>query len=68
MICESTKSMRFSNLNQPATLHINLYFFLIQTTLQLRPLAIIFLLEGHVFQKNLFLGIKCYPFGQSDFM
>ena len=56
MICESTKSMRFSYRNQPARLHINLYFFLIQTTLQLRPLANIFFLEEHVFQKNLFLG------------
>ena len=57
MICEATKSMRFSNLNQPARLHIiNLYFFLLKTTLQLRPLAIIFFLEEHVFQKNLFLG------------
>ena len=26
MICEYTKSMRFSNLNQTARLHINLYF------------------------------------------
>ena len=42
MTFEATKSMHFSNLNQPAGLHINLYFFLIQTTLQLCPLAIIF--------------------------
>ena len=48
--------MRFSNLNQPARLIINLYFFLKQTTLQLRPLAVISYLEEHVFQKNLFWG------------
>ena len=32
MICEATKSMRFSSLNQPARLHINICIFLIQTT------------------------------------
>ena len=43
--------MRFSNLNQPTRLHINLYFFLIQTTLQLCPLAIIFSLKNMCFKR-----------------
>ena len=42
--------MRFSNLNQPARLHINLYLFLIQTTLQLHPLVIIFSLKNMCFR------------------
>ena len=42
--------MRFSNLNQPARLHINLYLFLIQTTLQLHPLVIIFFLKNMCFR------------------
>ena len=50
MICKSTKSMRFSNLNQPARLHINFYLFLIQTTLQLHPLVIIFSLKNMCFR------------------
>ena len=42
--------MRFSNLNQPARLHINLYLFLIPTTLQLHPLVIIFSLKNMCFR------------------
>ena len=38
--------MRLSNLNQPARLRINLYLFLIQTTLHLHPLEIIFSLKN----------------------
>ena len=44
------KSLRFSYLNQTVRLHINLYFFLIQTPPQLRPLPIIVFLEDHMFQ------------------
>ena len=40
-----------SNLNQPARLHINLYLFLIQTTLQLHPLAILFSLKSMCFKR-----------------
>ena len=58
MITESTKSMRFSNLNQPARLHINLYFFYIQTTLQLHPLAIIFSLKNMCFRRICSWGVN----------
>ena len=50
--------MRFSNLNQPARLHINLYFFLIQTTLQLRPLTIIFSLKNMCFRRICSWGVN----------
>ena len=58
MICESTKIYAFSNLNQPARLHINLYFFLIQTTLQLRPLAIFFSLKNMCFRRICSWGVN----------
>ena len=48
--------MHFSNL--PASLLVNLYFFLIQTPQELHPLAVVFHLEEHVFQKNLILEIN----------
>ena len=50
--------MRFSNLNQPARLHINLYFFLVQTTLQLCPLVIIFSLKNMRFKRICSWGIN----------
>ena len=50
--------MSFSNLNQPARLHINLYFFLIQTTLQLHPLAIIFSLKNMCFRRICSWGVN----------
>ena len=50
--------MRFSNLNQPARLHIDLYFFLIQTTLQLRHLAIIFPLKNMCFKRICSWGVN----------
>ena len=50
--------MRFSNLKQPARLHINLYFFFIQTTLQLHPLAIIFFLENMCFRSICSWGVN----------
>ena len=50
--------MHFSNLNQPARLHINLYFFLNQTPLQLRPLAIIFSLKDMCFRRICSLGVN----------
>ena len=57
MICEATKSMHFSNLNQPARLHINLYFILIQT-IQLCPLAIIFSLKNMCFKRICSWGVN----------
>ena len=49
--------MRFRNLNHPARLHINFYFFMIQTTLQLRPLAIIFSLKNMCFRRICSWGV-----------
>ena len=49
--------MHFSNLNQPARLHIILDLFLIQTPLQLRPLAIIFPLKNMCFKINYSWGV-----------
>ena len=63
--------MRFSYINQPAKLHINLYFFLIQTLLQLHPLVIIFSLMNISFRRICSWGgnairlvrvILCEPF------
>ena len=50
--------MCFSNLNQSARLHINLYFFLIHTTLQLRFLAIIFSLTNMCFRRICSWGVN----------
>ena len=56
IICESTKYLHFSNLNQPARLHINIYFFFDTNYPTVASLWDHFFLEEHVFQKNLFLG------------
>ena len=50
--------MCFSNLNLPVRLHITLYFFYIQTPLQLRPLVIIFSLKTMCFRRICSWGVN----------